>query len=99
MTSFFRFNVPRKHLRSRPWWSVAAAALVTLLATQATLSQSAFETLEDAMTPQEQALSGIDTLTPQQRAFLNQWLRNNLVDSPTASHYTTSPKAKAPPAD
>ena len=51
------------------------------------------------MTPQERALSGIDTLTPQQRAFLNQWLNNNLIDSPAASHYTTSPKAKAPPAD
>ena len=99
MASFFRFNIPRKHLRSRPWWSVAAAALVTLLATQATLSQSAFETLEDAMTPQERALSGIDTLTPQQRAFLNQWLSNNLIDSPAASHYTASPKAKAPRAE
>lgn len=55
-----------------PFWISAAA-----------IAETDFQPLERAMTDEERSRSGVDSLTAQQRQFLNDWLKARYVDETT----------------
>jgi hypothetical protein len=65
-------------------WRHAAAIslLVPLLMPAAAFADNDFQSLEQAMTKEERSRSGIDSLSAEQRKFLNNWLQQ---------HYGTGP--------
>lgn len=78
------FWQPRLSMMTRGLFSyrLPAAALIlgTLTVAGTCISPTAraadvFISLEDAMSRDEQVQSGVDSLTPEQRAYLNEWLR------------------------
>lgn len=62
--------------------------IVLALASNTLLAQNSFSTLEEKMTGKEFMAAGLDKLTPEELAALNNWLRRHSVatlDAPTSS--------------
>ncbi len=66
-------------------WRHAAAIslLVPLWMPAAAFADTDFQPLEQAMTKEERSRSGVDSLSAEQRKFLNNWLQQRYETSPT----------------
>lgn len=72
--------------RSSIWRCLMALALVVpFWVSTAAIAETNFQPLERAMTDEELNRSGVDSLTAQQRQFLNDWLKARYVDETTAA--------------
>lgn len=65
------------------------ALLATSFVAHSAAAEAPLIVIEDAMSPQEQAQSGLDRLSPEQRAYLNEWL-NGWIDNRLKSRVDTS---------
>ena len=70
-----KLQVPRANLRSVRVVFTQAFVLLSLCTATSSMAAPAFESLDQAMTADERVKSGIDSLTAQQREFLNSWLK------------------------
>ena len=70
-----KLPVPSANLRSVRVVFTQAFVLLSLCTATCSIAASTFESLDKAMTPDERVKSGIDSLTAQQREFLNSWLK------------------------
>lgn len=55
--------------------SIRLVLLSSILTSMTVLAETSFEPLERAMNKEERIRSGVDSLTSEQRAFLNNWLK------------------------
>jgi hypothetical protein len=70
-----KLQVPRANLRSVRVVFTQAFVLLSLCTATSSMAAPTFESLDKAMTADERVKSGIDSLTAQQREFLNSWLK------------------------
>ena len=70
-----KLQVPRANLRSIRVVFTRAFVLLSLCTATSSIAAPTFESLDKAMTADERVKSGIDSLTAQQREFLNSWLK------------------------
>ena len=70
-----KLQVPRANLRSVRVVFTQAFVLLSLCTATSSMAAPTFESLDKAMTADERVKSGIDSLTVQQREFLNSWLK------------------------
>ena len=70
-----KLQVPRANLRSVRVVFTQAFVLLSLCTATSSMAAPTFESLDQAMTADERVKSGIDSLTAQQREFLNSWLK------------------------
>lgn len=70
-----KLQVPRANLRSVRVVFTQAFVLLSLCTATSSIAAPTFESLDKAMTADERVKSGIDSLTAQQREFLNSWLK------------------------
>ena len=70
-----KLQVPRANLRSVRVVFTQAFVLLSLCTATSSIAAPTFESLDQAMTADERVKSGIDSLTAQQREFLNSWLK------------------------
>ncbi len=77
-----KLPVPSANLRSVRVVFTQAFVLLSLCTATCSIAASTFESLDKAMTPDERVKSGIDSLTAQQREFLNSWLKARYGEPP-----------------
>ena len=70
-----KLQVPSANLRSVRVVFTRAFVLLSLCTATSSIAAPTFESLDKAMTADERVKSGIDSLTVQQREFLNSWLK------------------------
>ncbi|MDG1799342.1 MAG: hypothetical protein P8H06_01560 [Luminiphilus sp.] len=70
-----KLQVPRANLRSIRVVFTRTFVLLSLCTATSSIAAPTFESLDKAMTADERVKSGIDSLTAQQREFLNSWLK------------------------
>ena len=70
-----KLQVPRANLQSIRVVFTRAFVLLSLCTATSSIAAPTFESLDKAMTADERVKSGIDSLTAQQREFLNSWLK------------------------
>ena len=70
-----KLQVPSANLRSVRVVFTQAFVLLSLCTATSSMAAPTFESLDKAMTADERVKSGIDSLTAQQREFLNSWLK------------------------
>lgn len=70
-----KLQVPNANLRSVRVVFTPAFVLLSLCTATSSIAAPTFESLDKAMTADERVKSGIDSLTAQQREFLNSWLK------------------------
>ena len=70
-----KLQAPRANLRSVRVVFTRAFVLLSLCTATSSIAAPTFESLDKAMTADERVKSGIDSLTAQQREFLNSWLK------------------------
>ena len=70
-----KLQVPSATLRSVQVVFTQAFVLLSLCTATSSIAAPTFESLDKAMTADERVKSGIDSLTVQQREFLNSWLK------------------------
>ncbi len=76
-------------------WRHAAAIslLVPLWMPAAAFADNDFQSLEQAMTKEERSRSGVDSLSAEQRKFLNNWLQQHYETGPTNMQTETDSSA------
>lgn len=70
-----KLQVPSANLRSVRVVFTRAFVLLSLCTATSSIAAPTFESLDKAMTADERVKSGIDSLNPEQREFLNSWLK------------------------
>ena len=70
-----KLQAPNANLRSVRVVFTPAFVLLSLCTATSSIAAPTFESLDKAMTADERVKSGIDSLTAQQREFLNSWLK------------------------
>ena len=70
-----KLQVPRANLQSIRVVFTRAFVLLSLCTATSSIAAPTFESLDKAVTADERVKSGIDSLTAQQREFLNSWLK------------------------
>ena len=70
-----KLQVPSANLRSVRAVFTQAFVLLSLCTATSSIAAPTFESLDKAMTADERVKSGIDSLNPEQREFLNSWLK------------------------
>ena len=70
-----KLQVPSANLRSVRAVFTQAFVLLSLCTATSSIAAPTFESLDKAMTADERIKSGIDSLNPEQREFLNSWLK------------------------
>ena len=77
-----KLQVPSANLRSVQVVFTQAFVLLSLCTATSSIAAPTFESLDKAMTADERVKSGIDSLTAQQREFLNSWLKARFGEPP-----------------
>ena len=70
-----KLQVPSANLRSVRVVFTRAFVILSLCTATSSIAAPTFESLDKAMTADERVKSGIDSLNPEQREFLNSWLK------------------------